>query len=154
MLYCDRDGFCRSIYDQSSDKCEHRPLSAITSPGGFIGSMENVASHAFLMYMIISIAIILAVTSFFMTKWIQRGVFDPINRLNLAMKKISSGNLDYALETNSEDTSEIGDLYNNYEEMRLRLKESAFSVFPLKRKKRWIAISKRSIARQMIWIVL
>ena len=101
------------------------PLSAITSPGGFIGSMENVASHAFLMYMIISIAIILAVTSFFMTKWIQRGVFDPINRLNLAMKKISSGNLDYALETNSEDTSEIGDLYNNYEEMRLRLKESA-----------------------------
>lgn len=101
------------------------PLSAITSPGGFIGSMENVATHAFLMYMIISIAIILAVTSFFMTKWIQRGVFDPINRLNLAMKKISSGNLDYALETNSEDTSEIGDLYNNYEEMRLRLKESA-----------------------------
>lgn len=101
------------------------PWIAIRSPGEFIGSMEPVASHSFLIYMIISIALILALTSFFMTKWIQRGVLDPINKLNLAMKKISDGNLDYSLETNREDTSEIGDLYNNYEEMRLRLKESA-----------------------------
>lgn len=101
------------------------PWSVIRSPNEFIGSLEPVASRSFLVYMIISIAVILALTSFFMTKWIEKGVFDPINRLNLAMKKISSGDLDYALESNSDDTSEIGDLYNNYEEMRLRLKESA-----------------------------
>jgi signal transduction histidine kinase len=102
-----------------------QPWSAIQSPGTFLGTMEPVASHVFLIYMIIAIAVILAFTSFFLTRWIQRGVFDPINRLNVAMKKISAGDLDYALEADSDDNSEIGDLYSNYEEMRLRLKESA-----------------------------
>ena len=102
-----------------------QPWSAIQSPGTFLGTMEPVASHMFLIYMIIAIAVILALTSFFLTRWIQTGVFDPINRLNVAMKKISAGDLDYALEADSDDNSEIGDLYSNYEEMRLRLKESA-----------------------------
>ena len=57
-----------------------------------------------------------------LTQWIHKDVFAPINRLNLAMQKIAEGNFDYMLE--SEDDNEIGELYRNYEDMRLRLKES------------------------------
>ena len=39
------------------------------------------------------------------------------------MRKIKEGNFDYALKT--DEKAEIGDLYRNYEDMRLRLKESA-----------------------------
>ena len=38
------------------------------------------------------------------------------------MRKIKEGNFDYVLETDAK--GEIGDLYRNYEDMRLRLKES------------------------------
>ena len=43
--------------------------------------------------------------------------------MNIAMKKIKGGNFDYRLQTESK--GEIGELYRNYEDMRLRLKESA-----------------------------
>ena len=36
------------------------------------------------------------------------------------MRKIKEGNFDYVLETDAK--GEIGDLYRNYEDMRLRLK--------------------------------
>ena len=39
-----------------------------------------------------------------------------------SMTKIKDGNFDYRLETDSK--GEIGELYRNYEDMRLRLKES------------------------------
>lgn len=38
------------------------------------------------------------------------------------MQNIAEGNFEYTLT--SEDTNEIGELYRNYEDMRLRLKES------------------------------
>ena len=57
-----------------------------------------------------------------LTKWIQTGVFSPINELNVAMQKIKEGDFDYALQTDAK--GEIGELYQNYEDMRLRLKES------------------------------
>ena len=72
--------------------------------------------------MFIAIFVILIFTSFMLTRWIHHGVFDPINQLNVAMKKIKDGNFDYMLSTESK--GEIGDLYRNYEDMRLRLKES------------------------------
>ena len=54
--------------------------------------------------------------------WIHEGVFQPIIELNTAMKQIKDGNYDYMLQTDA--GGEIGDLYRNYEDMRLRLKES------------------------------
>ena len=52
----------------------------------------------------------------------KRQVLAPINKLNVAMQNIAEGNFEYRLT--SEDTREIGELYRNYEDMRLRLKES------------------------------
>ena len=45
-----------------------------------------------------------------------------MNDLNVAMQKIKDGNFDYMLQTDVQ--GEIGDLYRNYEDMRLRLKET------------------------------
>ena len=72
--------------------------------------------------MIIAILIILVVTSLMLTGWIYKGVFEPVKLLNIGMRKIKDGNFDYMLPT--ETKGEIGDLYRNYEDMRLRLKES------------------------------
>lgn len=72
--------------------------------------------------MAIAILIILVITSICLTNWISKGVFTPINQLNIAMQNIAEGNLEYMLSV--KDDGEIGELYRNYEDMRLRLKES------------------------------
>lgn len=84
--------------------------------------ITSVFSRSFLVDMFLAIVLILVLTSMVLTQWIHKSVFSPINRLNLAMQKIAEGNLDYMLE--SDDDNEIGELYRNYEDMRLRLKES------------------------------
>jgi len=79
-------------------------------------------SRHLLVDMFVAILLILIFTGIMLTRWIRKGVFHPVNELNIAMRKIKEGNFDYALETDVK--GEIGDLYRNYEDMRLRLKES------------------------------
>ena len=88
-----------------------------------VTKMNSLISKHLLIDMFIAIVIILVFTSLMLTQWIHKGVFNPINELNIAMRKIKEGNFDYALQTDAK--GEIGDLYRNYEDMRLRLKESA-----------------------------
>ena len=73
--------------------------------------------------MILAFVLILIFTSIILTQWIKKGVFTPINQLNIAMQNIAEGNLEYRLA--SDEKGEIGELYRNYEDMRLRLKENA-----------------------------
>ncbi len=87
-----------------------------------ISRMNSILSRRLFVDMAIAIMIILIFTSMFLTNWISRGVFIPINQLNIAMQNIAEGNLEYMLPDNGE--GEIGELYRNYEDMRLRLKES------------------------------
>ena len=87
-----------------------------------VTKVNSVISKALLGYLFLAILIILVVTSMVLTQWISKGVLAPINKLNVAMQNIAEGNFEYRLT--SEDTSEIGELYRNYEDMRLRLKES------------------------------
>ncbi len=97
-------------------------------PDGSTGSifvmtrMSSLISGKMLLGMFVAITIILLAISIGLTKWIQKGVFEPVRRLNFAMKNIKEGNLDYVLESDGGD--EISELYRNYEDMRLRLKES------------------------------
>ena len=89
----------------------------------FIVTPINVQfSRSFLLDMMIAIALILLFTACMLTQWIHKGVFVPVRNLNTAMQKIAEGNLDYSLTT--EEKGEFGDLFRNYEDMRLRLKES------------------------------
>lgn len=89
----------------------------------FVVTKANaLISKHLLVDMFVAIFLILIFTSIMLTRWIHRGVFNPVTELNVAMQKIKDGNFEYALETNIK--GEIGDLYHNYEDMRLRLKES------------------------------
>lgn len=87
-----------------------------------VTKVNSLISKELLIDMFIAIVLILLFTSMMLTQWIQKSVFNPVNELNVAMKKIKEGNFDYMLQTDAK--GEIGDLYRNYEDMRLRLKES------------------------------
>lgn len=65
---------------------------------------------------------ILLAAGMLMTMWIYRSILKPLGKLQEATKQIRDGNLDFALEVDDED--EIGNLCQDFEEMRIRLKES------------------------------
>lgn len=71
----------------------------------------------------VAIFLIMLCIAFFLTRWIGKGVFNPINELEIGMKQIAEGNFDFSIQTDM--GGEIGELYKNYEDMRLRLKENA-----------------------------
>lgn len=84
--------------------------------------VNNIISRKLVADMFIGIVGILLITGLFLTRFINRSILKPVNSLNLAMQKIAEGNFDYVME--AADGGEIGELYRNYEDMRLRLKES------------------------------
>jgi signal transduction histidine kinase len=75
--------------------------------------------------MIIAMIIILLLTSIMMTNWIKKTIMKPVDDLNIAMQHIKEGNFDYVLPIDLDEKGEIGELYRSYDDMRLRLKESA-----------------------------
>ncbi|MBQ2640956.1 MAG: HAMP domain-containing histidine kinase [Lachnospiraceae bacterium] len=83
----------------------------------------GLISKKFLSGLIVSMLTILVFTAFLLTRWLETSIFTPISAINIAMNNIRDGNFTYTLSTGEE--GEIGDLYRNYEDMRLRLKESA-----------------------------
>lgn len=99
------------------------------SEGSFfiVTSVNSLISRNALTKMIYAFILVLCLTSILLTHWIQKGIFTPINQLNTAMQNIAEGNLEYMLPT--EEKGEIGELYRNYEDMRLRLKESTDEKF-------------------------
>lgn len=72
---------------------------------------------------LVSIVLILVLTAIILILWIYRGVVDPLNRMKIATQNIKDGNLDFELEVETDD--EIGQLCRDFEEMRLRLKETS-----------------------------
>ena len=98
-------------------------------PDGAQGSLfivmriMGLISGKFLSGLFVSLLTILVFTAFLLTRWLESSIFTPISAINIAMNNIRDGNFTYTLSTGEE--GEIGDLYRNYEDMRLRLKESA-----------------------------
>lgn len=86
-----------------------------------VTKVNSLISRHLLIDMLVAIFLILVFTALMLTWWIRRGVFNPVNELNIGMRRIKEGNMDYVLQTDIR--GEIGDLYRNYEDMRLRLKE-------------------------------
>lgn len=85
--------------------------------------VRNFVSSGLLIFLMVLIVLVLIVTSFFLTRWIRDGAFTPLSEFNVAMQRIADGDFDYVLSTGVK--GEISDLYENYNQMRLRLKESA-----------------------------
>ncbi|MDE7022094.1 MAG: HAMP domain-containing histidine kinase [Lachnospiraceae bacterium] len=92
-----------------------------------ITRVSSLISQTMLIDMVLAFVLILIFTSMVLTQWIQKGVFTPVNQLNTAMQQIAEGNLEYRLS--NDEKGEIGELYRNYEDMRLRLKESLDEKF-------------------------
>ena len=88
-----------------------------------VATFMTLIPRVFLIGMLIALILVMAITGILLTNWIRRSVLHPVDELNKAMKQIRDGNLEYMLPVNQK--GEIGELYQNYEDMRLRLKESA-----------------------------
>lgn len=69
----------------------------------------------------ISLIAIILLTAIAITGWLYRFLIRPINKLRIATCKIKEGDLSYSLTSSSKD--EIGLLCEDFEEMRLKLKE-------------------------------
>ena len=69
------------------------------------------------------IVLILVFTSLGLSLWIYRGVIGPLEQLKKATQNIKDGNLDFTVEPCG--VAEINDLCEDFEEMRIRLKETA-----------------------------
>lgn len=66
---------------------------------------------------------ILTIAGVALTLWVYHSILSPLNKLQIATKKIRDGNLDYVLDVDADD--EIGQLCQDFEEMRIRLQENA-----------------------------
>ena len=73
--------------------------------------------------MILTATIILVFTALSVGLWIYRSIAVPLVKLKKATKNIKEGNLDFVLEVEGND--EFSQLCQDFEEMRIRLKESA-----------------------------
>ena len=73
--------------------------------------------------MFFAVILILAMTAGIMIIWIYRGVAIPLNRMKIATQNIKEGYLDFELEVVADD--EIGQLCRDFEEMRMRLKDTS-----------------------------
>lgn len=92
----------------------------------YSGALEETTDvPSLLMTMFIALALILIITAFLLILWIRDGFFKPIDDLGAAMRHIRDGELDFSLAPASNEENEVAELYQTYEDMRLRLKESA-----------------------------
>lgn len=90
---------------------------------GGIERLDMLMPKGVLIALFIAMFFILFMIAAWLTRWIGKGVFSPVNELKVGMQQIASGNFDYVLEKKNMK-SELGELYQDYEDMRLRLKEN------------------------------
>ena len=130
-LYGDRYANSDSaIYIQAGERSMVKQLDFYFSDGSQ-GSIYIVAKVSrmtgelkrWMTDMILVVIMVLVVTSFIMCMWIYYGVITPINQLKKATQNIKEGNLDFTVEGNG--VREVNELCSDFEEMRLRLRESA-----------------------------
>lgn len=71
---------------------------------------------------VLAVILILGCTATIMITWIYQSMVKPLHQLQEATHKIKEGNLDFTVEVQGKD--EIGDLCEDFEDMRRRLKET------------------------------
>lgn len=67
-----------------------------------------------------SVLIVFFITGLLLIIWLYAGIVKPINKLKHATRRVKEGDLDFCLEKTGED--EIGELSEDFEEMRAHLK--------------------------------
>lgn len=88
----------------------------------FLGIWKNSDSRLTTQVLTSGIAV-LVIVAFSTAAWVYSGIIRPLEKLQMAMNEIKEGNLDNALD--AEDVnSEVRQLMEDFEEMRIRLKEN------------------------------
>ncbi len=93
-------------------------LFIVTRAEGTVPEMKEMFTDM----AILAVCIIL-LTAMGVILWMYRALYSPLLRLTAATKKIRDGDLDFSLEV--ENDEEIGELFQDFEEMRIRLRDSA-----------------------------
>ena len=100
---------------------------ADSTPGAIYivtGIEEMVPEYRHLFTKVVAaIFIILLFTASMMIAWIYSSLITPLKKLQVAAENIKNGNLDFTMDVGGDD--EIGRLGVAFEEMRIRLKDSA-----------------------------
>jgi signal transduction histidine kinase len=88
-----------------------------------ITDINNVVPQIkeFAIQAVISFILIIMITAIILVLWLYRSIIRPMNILKRATKEMKEGNLDYSIRMQTFD--EIGELCDDFEEMRIHLKE-------------------------------
>ena len=100
----------------SDDTCGS--LFIVTNVGDYMPEIKTMISE-----MLFLGVMIICFTAGILIMWVYRALLQPLHKLQEATKQIRDGNLDFTLDVDNDD--EIGLLCQDFEEMRLRLKESS-----------------------------
>ncbi len=93
-------------------------LFIVTNVGDYVPEIKAMIGEMLLVGILI-----ICFTAGILIVWVYRALLQPLHKLQEATKKIRDGNLDFTLDVDNDD--EIGLLCQDFEEMRLRLKESS-----------------------------
>lgn len=104
--------------DYLSEENAPSSIFVITDVGRVIPEISRFVQN---MTLVIVLILVLVAGTFII--WIYRGVAIPLRQMQIATQNIKDGNLEYELEVVAED--EIGQLCQDFEEMRIRLKDNA-----------------------------
>lgn len=84
---------------------------------------STVTSRKLTVDMFVSMILILLITALLVTFWNKKGMLDPMSELSKGLTQVREGNFDYVIEHTGE-RGEVGELFRNYEDMRMRLREN------------------------------
>lgn len=93
-------------------------LFIVTNVGEYVPEIKSMIAE-----MLLAGILIICFTGGILVMWVYRSLLQPLHKLQEATKQIRDGNLDFTLDVDSDD--EVGMLCQDFEEMRLRLKESS-----------------------------
>lgn len=120
-----------SIYLRASDQAlikqmDYRMTDGTEASLFLVAEMNRAFPEikTWLIEVALSIIVVLALTCLITSMWIYRSIDEPLQEVKNATRQIRDGNLNYPLDTRSTIT-EITELGEDFEDMRLRLKESA-----------------------------
>lgn len=88
----------------------------------FQGNINEVNVSTFMQIRFAAIGGVLILTNGLLTYYVSKSIIQPISELSTAARRISEGDLEYSVKSNKKD--ELGELSNNFETMRLKLKEA------------------------------
>ncbi len=87
------------------------------------GQMFAMQVREYISDLMLLICLVVPIIVICLVVWIYRSIITPIGMLKVATQNIKNGNLDFEVEVHNKD--EIGELCEDFEEMRKRLKANA-----------------------------